>query len=362
MRKSPKIPARQLHSAALRYRPWGSSADTGGSLGWWRKSSPANRGGVGQPTRRSGANASRRRDPRLAQVEAVLLLAREPLSSRRVAQLAGLDDATEARTLIRRLNDLYDAAGRAFRAEEVAGGYQLLSRARFAPWVRRLVGGGGEIRLSQPAMETLAVVAYRQPVLRAEIEAVRGVQCGEILRQLMERSMVRIVGRTDELGRPLLYGTTRKFLQVFGLRHLDELPRAANLRRQAENVSILSESALTREQESHTMTALMTTTEELETSRLATSTDLEEERRLNVSADEDLDEEDDVDEDDDDGDDEEGEEDEWEEVEDDDEEDEDDDEEWDDDEDEDWEDDDDEEWSDDDEDEDEEEDEDDDEE
>jgi segregation and condensation protein B len=79
-------------------------------------------------------------------------------------------------------------------------------------------------------METLAVTAYRQPVLRAEIEAIRGVQCGEVLRQLMERDLVRIVGRSSDLGHPFLYGTTRKFLQVFGLRHLDELPRAAQLR------------------------------------------------------------------------------------------------------------------------------------
>jgi len=82
-----------------------------------------------------------------------------------------------------------------------------------------------EVRLSAPAMETLAVVAYRQPVLRAEIEAIRGVQCGEVLRQLIERELVRIVGRSEELGRPLLYGTTRQFLQVFGLRHLEDLPR-----------------------------------------------------------------------------------------------------------------------------------------
>jgi segregation and condensation protein B len=82
-----------------------------------------------------------------------------------------------------------------------------------------------EVRLSAPAIETLAVVAYRQPVLRAEIEAIRGVQCGEVLRQLIERELVRIVGRSEELGRPLLYGTTRQFLQVFGLRHLEDLPR-----------------------------------------------------------------------------------------------------------------------------------------
>jgi segregation and condensation protein B len=102
-----------------------------------------------------------------------------------------------------------------------------MSRAKFAPWLRRLQVVPSEVRLSVPALETLAVVAYRQPVLRADVEAIRGVQCGEILRQLMERGLVRIVGKSEELGRPFLYGTTRQFLLVFGLRDLDQLPRPA---------------------------------------------------------------------------------------------------------------------------------------
>jgi segregation and condensation protein B len=102
---------------------------------------------------------------------------------------------------------------------------QLLTRPKFAAWLRRLPHVTPEIRLSAPAMETLAVVAYRQPVLRADIEAVRGVGCGEILRQLMDRELVRVTGRSDELGRPYLYGTTRRFLQLFGLRCIEELPR-----------------------------------------------------------------------------------------------------------------------------------------
>jgi segregation and condensation protein B len=133
-----------------------------------------------------------------------------------------LADGTEARTLVRALNRLYDTEGCSFRVVEVAGGFQLLSRAKFAPWLRRLQVVPAEVRLSAPALETLAVIAYRQPVLRADIEAIRGVQCGEILRQLMERGLVRIVGKSEELGRPFLYGTTRSFLQVFGLRDLDE--------------------------------------------------------------------------------------------------------------------------------------------
>ena len=163
-----------------------------------------------------------------------MLVAREPLSSRRLAQLANLADGTEGRTLVRALNTMYDHSATAFRVEEVAGGFQLLSRPKFSPWLRRACGAPAEVRLSAPALETLAVVAYRQPVLRVDIEAVRGVQCGEILRQLLERDLVRIAGRSEELGRPFLYGTTRRFLQLFGLRNLDHLPRVELFREATE--------------------------------------------------------------------------------------------------------------------------------
>jgi segregation and condensation protein B len=185
-----------------------------------------------------GNRGAAARDVRLARLEAVLLLASEPLSSRKLAQFSSLADGTEARTLVRVLNRLYDAQGTAFRVEEVAGGFQLLSRGRFGPWLRRLYQAPVEARLSSPALETLAVVAYRQPVLRAEIEAIRGVQSGEMLRQLMERDLVRITGRSPELGRPFLYGTTRRFLRMFGLRHLDEMPRVEALREAAVNSTL----------------------------------------------------------------------------------------------------------------------------
>jgi segregation and condensation protein B len=167
---------------------------------------------------------------RRQRVEAILLLAREPLNSRKLAAHARLTDGTEARTLVRELNELYDRSGRAMRVEEVAGGFRLLTRPQFAPWLRRLEHVPPQVRLSAPSSETLAVVAYRQPVLRAEIEAIRGVSCGEILRQLMDRDLVRIGGRSDELGRPYLYTTTKRFLQLFGLQSLDQLPRAEALR------------------------------------------------------------------------------------------------------------------------------------
>jgi segregation and condensation protein B len=170
------------------------------------------------------------RTAEMAQLEAVLLIARQPLSSRRLAQLARLADGTQARTLIRRLQSCYETEGTAFRVEEFAGGFQLLTRPKFSGWLRRLGAGASEARLSSPALETLAVVAYRQPVVRAEIEAIRGVGCGEILRQLMDRDLVKIVGRAGELGRPFLYGTTKRFLEGFGLRNLEGLPRASELR------------------------------------------------------------------------------------------------------------------------------------
>jgi len=172
---------------------------------------------------------------RRSRLEAVLFLAREPLSLRKLAQLANLTDGTEARTMLKSLQARYDERQCAFQVTQLAGGYQLLSRGEFAPWVRPQSGREREFRLSSPTLETLVVVAYRQPALRAEVEAIRGVACGEILRQLLERDLLRIVCRSEELGRPLRYGTTKRFLEVFGLSNLDELPWAAELRRTTLN-------------------------------------------------------------------------------------------------------------------------------
>lgn len=160
----------------------------------------------------------------LARLEAAFFLAREPLTPRRLAKLAGLADGTRARTLIRELKRLHDASGSAFRVEQIAGGFMLMTRAPFGPWVRRLLGTPPETRLSAAALETLAVVAYRQPVTRAEIEAIRGVGCEDMLRQLMERDLAAIGGRSDDLGRPNVYVTTRRFLQAFGLARIEDLP------------------------------------------------------------------------------------------------------------------------------------------
>jgi segregation and condensation protein B len=160
----------------------------------------------------------------LAHLEAALFVANEPLPIKKLAHLAGLPDGRVARSLVKKLNEQFDEQRNAFRVELVANGYQLLTRPQFSPWLRRIHQSRVEVRLSTPALETLSIVAYRQPVLRAQVEAIRGVQSGEILRQLMERELVRITGKSDELGRPFLYGTTNRFLQVFGLRNLKDLP------------------------------------------------------------------------------------------------------------------------------------------
>lgn len=165
-----------------------------------------------------------RRSEELARLEAALFLAREPVTTRRLAKLARLPDGTRARSLLRELRSLQDAAGAAMRVEQVAGGFQLLSRAAFGPWIRRLHDHPSAGRLSQAGLETLAIVAYRQPVTRAEIEAIRGVGSEEMLRQLLERDLVAIGGRAEDLGRPNVYVTTRRFLMAFGLPRLEDLP------------------------------------------------------------------------------------------------------------------------------------------
>ena len=161
---------------------------------------------------------------RRKRAEAVLLFHRGPVNLRKLAALAGLADATEARTRIREMNAIYDQTGSALRVEEVAGGHQLLTRPGLAPWLRRIKHVPPPVHLGDAAMETLAIIAYRQPVLRADVEAIRGVACGELIRQLMQRDLVRISGRSEDLGRPYLYGTTPYFLQIFGLKNMGSIP------------------------------------------------------------------------------------------------------------------------------------------
>lgn len=188
------------------------------------------RGGRDGASGEPGPRAPHARDGKLARVEAALMLADEPLAARKLADVAGLLDVAEARSAIERLQALYDSDGSAFQIEEIAGGYQLLTRPAYHSWLARLKRTGHELRLTGAALETLAVVAYKQPIMRAEVEKVRGVACGEVVRQLMEKGLVKVAGRHDSLGRPQLYGTTKKFLQAFGLNELSDLPQVESLR------------------------------------------------------------------------------------------------------------------------------------
>jgi segregation and condensation protein B len=160
----------------------------------------------------------------LPRLEAALFLAKEPMSSRRLAQLANLPEGTRVRQLIRELQKRYDQDQSAFCITEVSGGFQLRTRQECAAWLVRTQGVPAAVRLSNPAMETLTVIAYRQPIPRADVERIRGVQCGDLIRQLLDQDLAKIVGRSDALGRPFLYGTTSKFLSVFGLDSLRDLP------------------------------------------------------------------------------------------------------------------------------------------
>jgi segregation and condensation protein B len=170
------------------------------------------------------------RGRKAARVEALLFVSDTALSARRLAQLAMLADSAQAAQIVEQLNAAYDRDRSAYRIERAANGYLLLTRPVYAHWLGRVHHRQGDMKLSPPALETLTVVAYRQPITRAEIEAVRGVQCAEMLKHLLERGLVRIAGEDNSLGRPYLYETTRQFLEVFGLGSLDELPLADRLR------------------------------------------------------------------------------------------------------------------------------------
>lgn len=162
-------------------------------------------------------------------VEAVLFAADSPLAPAKIASILGVGDARDVRKHVTDLNEEYEARGQSFRIEEVAGGFQMLTLPVYNTWLTKLLRARQETKLSGAAMETLAVVAYKQPVTRAEIEAVRGVAAGEMLSRLREINLVKIVGRAEDLGRPLLYGTTRRFLEVFGLASLEDLPQVEAL-------------------------------------------------------------------------------------------------------------------------------------
>jgi segregation and condensation protein B len=161
-------------------------------------------------------------------VEALILAAREPIGAVRLGQVVPGLNAAGAREIVAELRADYDREQRGFELVEVAGGYRVRTRPELADLVSRL-DLERPARLSRASLETLAVVAYRQPVTRGEIEQVRGVDCGPVVRNLLERHLLRIAGHREVPGRPMLYGTTRRFLELFGLASLEDLPSLRDL-------------------------------------------------------------------------------------------------------------------------------------
>lgn len=185
--------------------------------------------------------------PLLAEViEAVLFTSQKPVNAKemrticrgaaqaakddpRAAALAKIKD-TQVEEAIALLKNTYAEGGRCFELRETAAGWQLVTRVEYAPWLRQLFPENRQARLSVPAVETLAIIAYRQPITRADIEAVRGVAVDGVMQTLTDRGLIKIAGRAEVPGRPLLYETTQFFMEHFGLKTLDELPNAAELR------------------------------------------------------------------------------------------------------------------------------------
>ncbi len=168
--------------------------------------------------------------PRETIVEAILFAADTPVEPARLSEIVeGLDEAAVL-PLIEDLNRKFEAERRPYEIKEVAGGWQLRTRAEYTRWIQALYHDPRRKKLSPAILETLAIIAYKQPILRSDVEAIRGVDCGPIMKRLLDLNLIRIVKRDESLGRPILYGTTRRFLEEFGLKSIQDLPSIHELR------------------------------------------------------------------------------------------------------------------------------------
>lgn len=158
-------------------------------------------------------------------VEALLFASDMPLEPERIREVLDLENARAARELLGELVARYEAEPRGLAIVEVGGGFRMVTRPELAPWLVRLARARTRVRLSRPALETLAIIAYKQPVSKPELDAVRGVNSDAVLENLLERRLIRIGGRKEAPGRPFLYETTREFMVAFGLRDLNDLPK-----------------------------------------------------------------------------------------------------------------------------------------
>ena len=157
-------------------------------------------------------------------IEALLFVAGEPLSIDRIKTILEDADKKAIQAMLWEIQHEYDMRLSGLRILEVAGGFQIASRPELAQWIKRLRKVKQSSRLSKPSLETLAIIAYKQPLVKAEIEDIRGVDSSGVIKGLLDKHMIKIVGRKDVAGRPILYATTREFLQYFGLRDISDLP------------------------------------------------------------------------------------------------------------------------------------------
>ena len=158
-------------------------------------------------------------------VEVLLFASIEPLTQLRLEQVIIDDNTVNLTEVVDSLNNQYKSMGRGLQIIEVAGGYQLNSQPDFHIYIQRLKNNSKKMKLSHAALETLSIIAYKQPINRSEIESIRGVECGGVIKTLMERMLVTVKGRDNGVGRALLYGTTQQFLLSFGLNHIQDLPK-----------------------------------------------------------------------------------------------------------------------------------------
>ncbi len=158
-------------------------------------------------------------------IEAMLFVSDKPLFLSEIKSVLEGPDASEIKEVMAELSGEFETQGRALRIKEIAGGYQIITDPVFAPWLKKLYKTAGSDRLSGPGLETLAIIAYRQPASKPEVEAIRGVNVDGVLKTLIEKNLVKIMGRRETVGRPIIYSTTQEFLQYFGLNSLEELPK-----------------------------------------------------------------------------------------------------------------------------------------
>lgn len=166
-----------------------------------------------------------------AVIETLLFVSNNPVSRNQLKEVLEGISSEDMDRHIGELNEDYEKSGRSFRVEEIAGGWQIRTKPEFGTWIKSLLNIQRRERLSGPALETLAIIAYKQPITRVEIEGIRGVNVDYIVNSLIEKDLVKVVGKKDVLGHPFMYGTTTRFLEHFGLASLKDLPNVEELKR-----------------------------------------------------------------------------------------------------------------------------------